>query len=104
MKTLIKCVSEKESLSKRQQCELLELNRGTLYYKPTGEKQENLDIMRKMGLMAIYPKRNLSKLGLVKYIRPNIAVGKKEKVLITRITRSSYFRLLTFGLHHHIYF
>jgi putative transposase len=113
MKTLIKCVSENEPLSKRQQCELLEINRGSVYYKPTGEKQENLDIMRKMdehylkhptdgvirmqdflftigfivnhkrvrrlmrkmGLMAIYPKRNLSKLGLAKYIRPYLLKG-----------------------------
>lgn len=27
-------------------------------------------LLRLMGLMAIYPKRNLSKLGLIKYIRP----------------------------------
>jgi len=115
MKTLTKCVSEKEPLSKRQQCELLEINRGSVYYKPTGEKQENLDIMRKMdkhylkhptdgvlrmqdflftigfmvnhkrvrrlmrkmGLMAIYPKRNLSKLGQAKYIRPYLLKGLK---------------------------
>ena len=113
MKTLINCVSEKEALSKRRQCELLDLNRGSIYYKPTGEKQENLDIMRKMdehylkhptagvlrmqdflfaigflvnhkrvrrlmrkmGLVAIYPKRNLSKLGLAKYIRPYLLKG-----------------------------
>jgi putative transposase len=114
MKTqLVKCVTEKESLSKRQQCELLDINRGSLYYKPTGEKQENLDIMRmmdehhlehptdgvlrmqdylflkgfllnhkrvrrlmrKMGLMAIYPKRNLSKMGLAKYIKPYLLKG-----------------------------
>lgn len=114
MKTeLVKCVSEKDSLSKRQQCQLLEINRGSLYYKPTGEKQENLDIMRlmdehnlkrptdgvlrmqdylflkgfllnhkrvrrlmrKMGLMAIYPKRNLSKLGLAKYKKPYLLKG-----------------------------
>jgi len=113
MKTLINCVSEKEALSKRRQCELLDLNRGSIYYKPTGEKQENLDIMRKMdehylkhptagvlrmqdflfaigflvnhkrvrrlmrkmGLVAIYLKRNLSKLGLAKYIRPYLLKG-----------------------------
>jgi len=45
---LVKCVSEKESLSKRKQCSLLEISRGLMYYKPTGEKQENLDVMRKM--------------------------------------------------------
>jgi putative transposase len=113
MKTLIKCVSEKTPLSKRQQCSLLGINRGSLYYEPTGEKEENLHVMRKMdehylkhptagvlrmqdflfsigflvnhkrvrrlmrkmGLMAIYPKRNLSKLGLVKYIRPYLLKG-----------------------------
>lgn len=113
MKTLVKCVSEKVPLSKRKQCELLEINRGSIYYKPKGENQENLDIMRKMdehylkhptdgvirmqdflfaigfivnhkrvrrlmrkmGLMAIYPKRNLSKLGLIKYIRPYLLRG-----------------------------
>jgi putative transposase len=32
-------------------------------------------LMRKMGLMAIYPKRNLSKLGLIKYIRPYLLKG-----------------------------
>ena len=115
MKELSKCVSEKAPISKRQQCNLLGINRGVLYYKPTGEIQENLDIMRKMdehylnhptagvlrmqdflfsigflvnhkrvrrllrkmGLMAIYPKRNLSKLGLVKYIRPYLLKGLK---------------------------
>ncbi len=49
MKTaLIKCITEKDSLSKRQQCELPGINRETLYYKPTGEKQETLEIMRVM--------------------------------------------------------
>jgi putative transposase len=33
--------------------------------------------MRKMGLMAIYPKRNLSKPGLAKYIRPYLLRGLK---------------------------
>lgn len=111
--TLVKCVREKEVLSKRQQCDLLGVSRGSLYYKPAGEKQENLDIMRmmdeqhlnhptdgvlrmqdylflkgflvnhkrvrrlmrKMGLMPIYPKRNLSKPGQAKYIRPYLLKG-----------------------------
>ena len=113
MKTLVKCVSKKDPLSKRKQCELLGINRGSIYYKPTGEKQENLDIMRKMdehylehptegvlrmqdyllaigflvnhkrvrrlmrkmGLVPIYPKRNLSKLGQAKYIKPYLLKG-----------------------------
>jgi len=86
---------------------------GNLYYKPVGESEENLRIMRHMdehylkhptagvlrmrdflltlglvvnhkrvrrllrlmGLMAIYPKRNLSKLGKAKYIRPYLLRG-----------------------------
>ncbi len=48
MKALIKCVSEKAPFSKRQQCGLLGINQGSLYYKPTGEKEENLQVMRKM--------------------------------------------------------
>jgi len=32
-------------------------------------------LLRIMGMMAIYPKRNLSKLGLVKYIRPYLLKG-----------------------------
>ena len=34
-------------------------------------------ILRKMGIMAIYPKRNLSKLGYAKYIRPYLIRGLK---------------------------
>lgn len=34
-------------------------------------------LLRKMGLMAIYPKRNLSRLGLAKYIRPYLLKGLK---------------------------
>lgn len=113
MKEMIGYISGQGPLSKRQQCDLLDVNRGTLYYKPIGEKTENLEIMRKMdehylkhptagvlrmqdflfalgfivnhkrvrrllrkmGLMAIYPKRNLSKLGLAKYIRPYLLKG-----------------------------
>jgi putative transposase len=34
-------------------------------------------LLRKMGIMAIYPKRNLSKLGKAKYIRPYLLRGLK---------------------------
>ena len=33
-------------LSIREQCNLLEINRSSFYYKPVGEKPENLEIMR----------------------------------------------------------
>ena len=36
-------------------------------------------LLRKMGLMAIYPKRNLSKLGSAKYIRPYLLRGLKAE-------------------------
>lgn len=101
------------SLSIRGQCDQLSIHRSGLYYKPKGETQENLELMRLMdehylkhptagvlrmqdflfamgfvvnhkrvrrllrvmGLMAIYPKRNLSKLGLKKYIHPYLLKG-----------------------------
>lgn len=106
-------VNKQDDLSTRKQCNILSIHRSGLYYKPVGEKQENLEIMRimdehylkhptagvirmqdllfclgfvvnhkrvrrllrLMGLMAIYPKRNLSKLGLSKYIRPYLLKG-----------------------------
>jgi putative transposase len=34
-------------------------------------------LLHLMGLMAIYPKRNLSKLGFKKYIHPNLLKGLK---------------------------
>jgi putative transposase len=106
-------ISDNEKLSVRRQCDLVEISRSTVYYKPMGESQENLQIMRlmdeefhkypthgviqmqdflfallfrvnhkrvrrllrKMGIMALYPKRNLSKLGHAKYIRPYLLRG-----------------------------
>jgi putative transposase len=108
MKEVFSYIEENEKISIRGQCELLEVNRSTVYYKPVPESEENLAMMRLMdehhlehpthgvlqmqdyllslsfivntkrvrrllrlmGIMAIYPKRNLSKLGLAKYIRP----------------------------------
>lgn len=108
-------IDNQHLLSVRRQCDLLTLHRSGLYYKPRGEKPENLEIMRLMdehylkhpsegvirmqdfllamgfvvnhkrvrrllrlmGLMAIYPKRNLSKLGMKKYIHPYLLKGMK---------------------------
>lgn len=113
MSELVSYIKENEKLSIRHQCELLGINRSSVYYKPAGESEENLGIMRlmdehyldhptegvlqmqdflflygffvnpkrvrrllrKMGLMAIYPKRNLSKLGNAIYIRPYLLRG-----------------------------
>jgi putative transposase len=108
-------IDSEHVLSTRKQCEILDVHRSGLYYKPQGEKKDNLEIMRTMdehylkhptagvlrmqdllltlgmvvnhkrvrrllrlmGMMAIYPKRNLSKLGLIKYIRPYLLKGLK---------------------------
>lgn len=133
-------VENEDSLSVRKQCDLLSVHRSGLYYKPCGEKQENLEIMRimdehylkhptegvirmqdlllclgfvvnhkrvrrllrLMGLMAIYPKKNLSKLGLSKYIRPYLLKGlnidrpnKAWAVDITYIPMKNGFLYLT---------
>ncbi len=107
-------ISSNEKISIRKQCELIGLGRSSFYYKPVGESDENLKMMRLMdehylkhpthgilqmqdflyhehqitanykrvqrllrlmGIMAIYPKRNLSKLGHSKYIRPYLLKG-----------------------------
>ena len=108
-------VSSDSPLSVRKQCELLDINRSSVYYKPLGESEENLEIMRimdahymehpaegvlrvqdhlltlcyvvnvkrvrrllrLMGVMALFPKRNLSKLGLAKHIKPYLLRGLK---------------------------
>jgi putative transposase len=128
MKELQSYITENEKISIRHQCELMEISRSTVYYKPVGESDENLKIMRlmdenclehptagvlqmqdflflygflvnskrvrrllrKMGVMAIYPKRNLSKLGNAKYIRPyllrNLKIDHPNQVWAIDIT------------------
>jgi len=102
-------VNRVEPLNIRCQCNLVSVNRGSFYYKPPGESEDNLKLMRLMdehylqhptkggvkrmrdflltlglianhkrvrrllrimGLIAIYPKKNLSRLVQAKYIRP----------------------------------
>lgn len=113
MRERLKMINRGEGLSVRRQCKLVSVNRGSFYYKPLGETEENLRIMRLMdehyldhptegvlrmrdfllalgivanhkrvrrllrlmGLMAIYPKKNLSRLGQAKYIRPYLLRG-----------------------------
>jgi len=113
VKELRSYISEKEKISIRNQCDLLEINRSSMYYQPVGESDENQQLMRMMdqehlnhpthgvlqmqdflsgegyivnhkrirrllrlmGVMAIYPQRNLSKLGHAKYIRPYLLRG-----------------------------
>lgn len=121
-------IDSEHTLSFRKQCEMLAVHRSGLYYKPRGEKQENLEVMRimdehylqhptegvlrmqdflftmgfvvnhkrvrrllrLMGLMAIYPKKNLSKPGLKKYIRPyllkGLVINRPNKVWAIDIT------------------
>jgi putative transposase len=41
-------VNRKEPLSIRCQCDLVSVSRGSFYYKPLGETEDNLHIMRLM--------------------------------------------------------
>jgi putative transposase len=113
MKERLQFIDKNHELSVRKQTELLEINRSTVYFKPRGESEENLKLMRimdekftddptlgvegmryelldlglkygsrkirrllrKMGIEAIYPKKNLSRRGLVQYIRPYLLRG-----------------------------
>ena len=40
--------ADNPQLSVARQCELLGLARSSLYYQPVGEKEENLDLMRRI--------------------------------------------------------
>jgi len=115
-------------VSIRTQCQLLGIHRSGMYYRPVGESEENLRLMRllderylnfptegilqlqdylrvagyvvnhkrirrlarKMGLMAIYPKRLLSQLGKAEYIRPyllrNLVINRSNQVWQIDIT------------------
>src|SRR5574343_439804 len=102
-------------LSVRKQCQLLQVNRSTLYYAPVPEKPENIKMMhlmdkhltlhptecvnsmvyylkdlgypigpkrirrlfKVMGRETIYRRKNLTKMGLKKYIRPYLLRGLK---------------------------
>ena len=113
MKERLQLIDKDCDISVRRQSELLGISRSTLYFKPRGESEENLELMRKMdelfiddptlgvlgmmyalmdfgmkysprrirrllrkmGIEAIYPKRNLSKLGQAKYVRPYLLRG-----------------------------
>jgi putative transposase len=55
-------------MSKRQQCQLLGLNRSSLYYKPTGDKPEDLKLMRIMDEEYLdHPTTGV--LGMVEFLR-----------------------------------
>ena len=115
-------VSPDLELSINRQLAVLGISKGTYYYQPKGESDENLDIMkkidqhmtehptsgvigmrdnlatqgfrigvnrvrrlmRKMGLMAIFPLKSLSKLGMAKYRKPyllrNLTIAHANQV------------------------
>jgi len=146
MKECKKIVRPNKHLSIRHQCELLSVNRSSIYYKSANETEDNLNIMllmdkhylkhpthgvfqmqdflmqegfkvnhkrvrrllRKMGLMAIYPQKNLSKLGSTKYIYPyllkNLVANRPNQIWaidITYIPMSHGFMYLTAIIDHY---
>jgi putative transposase len=48
MKERLKLVDPSHKLSIRRQTDILEVNRSSLYFKPKGESEENLQLMRKI--------------------------------------------------------
>lgn len=140
MKNRESLLSAESGLSVRRQCELLDLNRSNIYYKPVEESHENLMLMKEMdehhlehptdgvlrmqdfllslgfivnhkkvrrllrlmSIMAIYPQKNLSKLGHAKYVHPyllkNLAITHANQVWeidITYIPMARGFMYLT---------
>jgi len=106
-------VDRSAKLSLNRQLDLLGVSKGSFYYVPKAERDENLTLMRlmdehylahpykgvlqmqdflsgegylanekrvrrllrKMGIEAIYPKKNLSRLGKAKYVMPYLLRG-----------------------------
>jgi putative transposase len=125
---------QQQQISVRRQCQLLGLNRTSLYYEPQVEPVENLELMRlldeqytrcpfygvrrmtawldqqghqvnakrvrrllrKMGLLAVYPKPSLSQLGagaqVYPYLLRGVEIARVNQVWSTDIT---YIRLLS---------
>ncbi|MFN9801617.1 MAG: hypothetical protein ACK54P_16485 [Bacteroidota bacterium] len=48
MKERLQLIDKDCNISVRRQSELLGISRSTLYFKPRGESEENLELMRKM--------------------------------------------------------
>jgi len=128
MSERIKHIDRQGGLSIRKQCELLSVNRSSLYYKAQSERPENLQLMRLldehylkhptegvlrvqdflrregfkvnhkrvrrllrlMGISAIYPKKNLSRMGIKQYIHPyllrNLKIERPNQVWAIDIT------------------
>jgi putative transposase len=106
-------IDKTSKLSVRQHCEILDISRSSLYYKPLGESKENLQLMcmldehfmhhptygvlqmqdylqsegyninekrvrrllRKIGIMAIFQKKNISKMLHREYVHPYLLKG-----------------------------
>jgi len=48
VKERTRMLTPSHKLSLRKQAELMEVNRSSFYFKPKGEKEENLELMRVM--------------------------------------------------------
>ena len=71
-------VSPEGKLSVRRQCELLGLNRSSIYYKPVEESTEELDLMRKID-EEHHKRPTKGVLGMVDFIKTfGILIGPKR--------------------------
>ena len=63
------------ALSISRQCALLGVNRSSVYYRPRGERAENLALMRRMDALSLeypfYGSRQMARLSTVIQISPN---------------------------------
>jgi len=65
-------IDRTHSLPVTRQCQLLGLNRSSVYYQPTGVTDEDLQLM---GISALYPKANTSRPGKGHRIYPRLLKG-----------------------------
>ena len=79
-----------EGLSIARQCQLLSINRSSYYYQPNGEPALNIELMRLMGLAAIYQKPNTSKPQpqhkVYPYLLRNLNIDRPNQIWCADIT------------------
>ena len=72
------------------QCRLLDLPRSTYYYQRRGVSAEELELMRRMDLTALYPKRNTSRRNqahrVYPYLLGNLVIDRPNQVWAADVT------------------
>ena len=83
-------IDRTHALKVSRQCELLDLQRSTFYYKERADHSKSLELMRKMGIHAIYraPRTSIPFKGhkIYPYLLKDLVIDRPNQVWATDIT------------------